>query len=470
MIRLIAHARSLLGGRFGHGIRLAAAFAAGLALSGAAIQPAAAQGRSFTIIRDAETESLLRSIYGPLFSAAGLSRGFVRVTIIRDRSINAFVTTGNRMFIHTGLLMQATSVEEVAGVLAHETGHVVGGHIARLPEEMRNAMIRSVAAMLIGAAAAVATGQGQAAGVGAIAGQSMALREFFSFTRTQENAADLTAVNLLQRVGWPVDGLVQLMERLLAQELMIADRQDPYMRTHPLTRDRIDFLKGQIASRGSDGTLPPQMEPQFAMVRAKLYGFLEPGSSVNRAFPASDTSEPARYARAIQSFRLGRTDDAIAELDRLIAARPSSPWLHEVKGQILFEGAGRVREAVGPYREAVRLAPGEPLIRAGLARVLATLDEPAQLRAAASEAEAALRQDRSLALAWNTLGMARGRLGEEGLAALALAEEAALTGDLLTQRQMAQRAERLLPAGPSKLRAQDLLNAAQIEREERRRR
>lgn len=450
--------------------RLAALFAIAAALLLAPPPRAEAQGRGVTIIRDAETEALLRSIYAPLFSAAGLSRSFVRVTIIRDRSINAFVTTGNRMFINTGLLTQVTSVEEVAGVLAHETGHVVGGHIARMPEELRNAQIRSIVALLLGGAAAAATGQGGAAAAGAIAGSSMAMREFFSFTRTQENAADLAAVNLLNRLNWPLGGLLALMERLESQELMIAERQDPYLRTHPLTRDRIDFVRGQMATRGQDGALPPGIAQDFAMVRAKLYGFLEGGAAVNRAFPPRDDSAPARYARAIQIFRAGRIDDAVAEMDRLISADPSSPWLHELKGQIYLEGAGRAREAAAAYREAVRLAPAEPLVRAGYARALLALDEPAQLRAAATEAEAALRLDRTLNLAWHTLGMARGRLGEEGQAALALAEEAAINGDLLTQRQMAARAERLLPPGPGRLRAQDLANAAQIEREERRRR
>ncbi len=437
----------------------------------AALLPAGAwaQRGSVILIRDAETENLLRSIYGPLFGAAGLSRGFVQVTIIRDRSINAFVTTGNRMFINTGLIMQATSAGEIAGVLAHETGHVVGGHIARLPEEIRNAQIRALVAALIGAAAGVATRQGEAVAGGAIAGQSMALRELFSFTRTQENAADLTAVTLLNRLNWPVGGLLQLLERLQGQELMLSDRQDPYLRTHPLTRDRIEFLRGQIERRGSDGALPREIEERFAMVRAKLFGFLEGGVAIQRVYPQTDTSPSARYARAIQTFRSGRIDEAVAELDRLIAATPSSPWLHELKGQFLLEGAGRAREATVAYREAVRLAPSEALVRAGLARALLAVDDPGSLRAAAAEAEAALRLDRSLGMAWNTLGMARGRLGEEGLAALALAEEAALSGDLLTQRQMAARAERLLPPGPAKLRAQDLANAAQIEREERRR-
>jgi predicted Zn-dependent protease len=457
-------------GKLWRGVRLAVLLVAAVALLLAQTPRAEAQSRGVTIIRDAETEALLRSIYAPLFATAGLSRSFVRVTIIRDRSINAFVTTGNRMFINTGLLMQVTSVEEVAGVLAHETGHVTGGHIARLPEELRNAQIRTIVALLLGGAAAAATGQGGAVAAGAAAGSSMAMREFFSFTRTQENAADLAAVNLLNRLDWPVGGLLALMERLMAQELMISDRQDPYLRTHPLTRDRIDFIRGQIASRGRDGALPPQFERDFAMVRAKLFGFLEGGVGMNRAFPPSDTSEAARYARAIQMFRTGRIDEAAGEIDRLIAARPTSPWLHELKGQIYFEGGGRAREAIAPYRQAVRLAPSEPLIRAGLARALVATEEPAQLRAAVTEAEAAIRIDPSLNLAWHTLGMARGRLGEEGLAALALAEEAAINGDLLTQRQMAARAERLLPAGPSKLRAQDLANAAQIEREERRRR
>lgn len=430
--------------------------------------PAAAQARAVTMIRDAETESLLSAINTPLFAAAGLSRGLVRTIIIGDRSINAFVTTGNRLFIHSGLITSAESVGELAGVLAHETGHISGGHLARLPEEMRNAMIRAIAAMLLGIGAAVATGQGGAASAIGAGGQSLAMRELFAFTRTQENAADQAAVNYLARIGWSPAGLLRLMERLSAQELLLTESQDPYVRTHPLTRDRIEFLEDQVArAPNADAPMPEALEEAFRMVRAKLVAFLE-GGSVGRLYPASDHSAPARYARAILAFRTGRTADALDLLDGLIAERPASPWLYELKGQVLHE-SGRPRDAVGPYREAARLAPNQPLIRASLGRAMVDTEDPAMLRAAVTELEASLRFDQQAPFTWRTLGIAYGKLGEMGRSALALAEEAALRGDLRTQREMAARADRLLPAGPAKLRAQDLTRAAEIAREERRR-
>ncbi len=430
--------------------------------------PAAGQTRSITLIRDAETEALLRAVNAPLFAAAGLDRGLVRTFIIADRSINAFVTTGNRLAVHTGLITSIESVNELAGVLAHEVGHISGGHLARLPEELRYAMIRSVAAMLVGAAAAAATGQGGAAAAIGMGGQSIAMRELFAFTRTQENAADQAAVTFLARAGWSPAGLLRLMERLQAQEALLTEKQDPYLRTHPLTRDRIEFLRERLAeSRHAQTPMPPELEEAFRMVRAKLVGFLEP-ASVPRLYPPSDQSAPARYARAILAFRQGRTDEAVAGLDGLIAERPASPWLHELKGQVLFE-SGRVRESIEPYRRAARLAPGEGLIRAAFGRALLESGDAALLPSAIEELETATRLDPRSGFTWRTLGIAYARAGDQGRSALAFAEEAALSGDLRTQREMAARAERALPPGPARLRAQDLLRAAEVMREERRR-
>ncbi len=436
-------------------------------LSFALLPPLAAQPRSITLIRDAETERLLRTIKTPLLAAAGLDRGLVRTYIIRDRSINAFVTTGNRLVVHTGLITSVESASELAGVLAHEVGHISGGHIARLPEELRNAMIRSVAAMLVGAAAAAATGQAGAAAAIGMGGQGLAMRELFAFTRTQENAADQAAVTYLARVGWSHAGLLRVMERLSQQEMLLTENQDPYLRTHPLTRDRIEFLRERLEGAAAQAAMPAEIEQSFQMVRAKLIGFLE-GASVGRVYPATDRSAPARYARAILAYRQGRTDEAVAGLDGLIAERPASPWLHELKGQVLHE-SGRLREALAAYREAARLAPGEGLIRGSLGRVMVDTADAALLPAAITELETATRLDPRTPLTWRTLGIAYGRAGDLGRSALALAEEAALVGDLRTQRDMAARAERLLPAGPARLRAQDLLRAAEVLREERRR-
>ena len=327
-----------------------------LALLATPATPALAQGgaTSVVVIRDAETETLLRNFANPLFRAAGLEPNSVRIILIRDDALNAFVSTGNRLFINSGIIAKSESALELIGVLAHETGHIRGGHIARLPEMMREAMIKSVAAMLIGAAAATA-GRNPEAGMGAIlGGQHLAMRGMMSFTRGMENAADQSALLVLDRVGWSARGLLGLFRRVRDQDALVDEMQDPYLRTHPMTRDRIDVVTAHIAnSPHANAKLPARFETDFQLVRAKLRGFLEPSSLTLRRVRETDPAPDARYARAIALYRLGHADPALKLLDGLLAETPASPGLHELKGQILFE-AGRGAAALAPYREADR--------------------------------------------------------------------------------------------------------------------
>jgi predicted Zn-dependent protease len=421
-----------------------------------------AQQGAVTVVRDAEIESLLRTLAHPLFRVAGVDPALVRITLIQARPINAFVTTGNRLFVNTGLIQQADGVGELIGVLAHETGHIAGGHVTRLPEEMRNAMIRSIAGMLVGGAAAAAGGRqvgGNAAGAAMLGGQAMAMAELYAFTRAQEQSADQAGMAYLERLGWPAQGLLRLLGRMQEQELLTVGRQDPYFRTHPLSRDRMEFVTGVVARR-SGGGLPPGFEPAFRMVRAKLDGFVDAPMTTWRRYPETDSSAPARYARAIAQYRSGRADVALELLAPLVKEQPGSPWLRELQGQILFE-AGRPGEAVAPLREAVRLAPSEALIRTALGRALMETGEPRLLREAVAELEWSLRAERDSGFTWRQLGTAHGRLGEMPQADLALAEEAMLDGNYPRARFLARRAEEALPPGPLKLRAQDLRYAAQ---------
>ena len=443
----------------------------GAALMGAP-PPALAQAspQRIVTIRDAETEAFIRRLSHPLFRAAGVDPVMVRVTLIQNRAINAFVSTGNRMYLHTGLFQQARSAAEVAGVLAHETGHIAGGHLARLPDEMRNAMLRSIGMMLLGGAAAAASGESGALAAGMLGGQAMAMGEFFAFSRGQEQAADQAAIAYLERVNWTPRGLERLLERLLDQELLAVGRQDPYFRTHPLSRDRLEFVRDQLAHpRTQDAAMPQDAEAEFTMVRAKLDAFIDPPLMTGRRYPESDGSAAARYARSIAQFRSGRIPEAVAILDTLLREDPRNPWLNELKGQILFEGH-RPEEALAPYALAARLAPEEGLIRLSHARLLIELGQPAQLRQAVTELDAALRTERTSAFAWRQMAIARGRLGEMAMADLALAEEALILDEPATARMLARRAESALPAGPVRLRAQDIANAAAPENRERRRR
>ncbi|HEY8611988.1 MAG TPA: M48 family metalloprotease [Roseomonas sp.] len=420
----------------------------------------AQEGRGpIATIRDAETENLIRAFLNPLLATAGVDRRLVELTLVHDRAINAFVTQGNRLYIHTGLIQQAESAGELAGVIAHEVGHVAGGHLARLPEEMRLAMLRSVAAMLLGAGAGVAARSSDAAMGLMLGGQTSAMSQLYAFTRTQEQAADQAGLVFLERLGWSGQGLERLLRRLLDQELLAVGRQDPYFRTHPLSRDRLDFVREQMGrGRAMGGGVPAALEARFAMVRAKLNGFIDaPAASWRRYL--NDDGAPGRYARAIAQYRSGRTDAALEILEPVIREQPSNPYLLEFKGQVLFEG-GRPREAIAPLAAAIRLAPNEPLIRAAYGRALMEGGGNTEsLRRAVAELQAAARQERDNGFTWAQLANAYARLDDLPNAELALAEQAMAEGDTAEARFRAARAEKGLPPGPARLRATDLRNA-----------
>lgn len=415
------------------------------------------------VIRDAETETLLHKFADPLFRAANLSSGLVRIILVRDRAINAFVTTGNRMFINTGLVQQAGSALEVIGTMAHETGHVAHGDISRGPDMARDSLLETLGSLLI-AAAAGAVSHDPGVGMGAVlGGSSMAQRSLMAFSRGQEEAADDAAVHYLDRLHWSSRGLLRLFDKLEQEEALTRRFQDPYMIDHPLTPDRIAFVQHHVAtSPYSDAPLPAGFESGFRMVKAKLDGFLDDPYEVLRTYKATDGSAPARYARAIAEHRLGHDTVALQLLDGLIRQQPNSPWLAELKGQILFEG-GQAGAALAPYRVAVQLAPNQPLIRQGLARAMVESNDPGLLRPAIDQLQLAQRQERNDPETWHLLGIAWGRLGNLGEANLALAEEAMLENHIPTARRFAREAAKALPLGPSRLRALDISNAVKKE-------
>ncbi len=400
---------------------------------------------------------LIRMFAAPLFRVAGLNANLVRITLLQDRAINAFVSTGNRMFLHTGLIQSISSAQELLGVMAHETGHVSGGHLSMISEQMQMAMLKSIAFMVLGAAAGVAARDSNA-GVGvAMAGQAIAERGLYAFSRAQESAADQAGMTFLDRNGWSAAGMLRLFERLQEQELLASERQDPYLRTHPLTRERIETVRDHVAQTRY-GPPPAEFESGLAMVKAKLDGFLDSPAATQRRYRADDPRPMARYALAIAYYRSGNTQPAVALMDSLLAEQRQNPWFHELKGQILFDGQ-RPREALESYRTATRIAPREPLLRMELARVMIELNDPTLLRPAIAELESSLSRERDNPFTWRQLGIAWGRLGEQGQSSLALAEEALLQGDDSLARLQAQRAENALPPGPAKLRAQDIRNS-----------
>jgi predicted Zn-dependent protease len=425
-------------------------------LAGALLRVGDAQAQG--LIRDTEIENTIRAYAAPLLSAAGLEGEAFSVHIVKSEELNAFVARGQRLFITTGLLRRSENPEQVIGVIAHEIGHIAGGHLARLQGALDDASTAAIIAQLVGIAVGVAAGQpGAAAAIGS-GGRHVAERSLLQFSRTQESAADQAAVKYLDQAGITLRGLVEFMGVLSGQELLTQNRQDPYALTHPLSRERQDFLENQLGkSRFANAPVSPAFRSYHARMVAKLDGFIDPPGQTLRKYPETDNSVVARYARAMAYYRTPDMERAIPLIDGLIADEPKNPYFRELKGQMLFENS-RLNDALGPYEDAVRLMPQAPQIRTGLAHVQIELQRDDLLDAAVGHLEAALHEDRFYAPAWRLLGIAYGRRNQLGLSAWSLAEYNALIGRRKDAQGQAERATRLLKRGePAWLRAQDIL-------------
>ena len=418
---------------------------------------ASAQSRGgINLVRDAEIEATLREITNPILDAAGMSPHAIDLYIVRDRTLNAFVAGGSNLFLNTGLLMRTEHPGQLAGVIAHEVGHIAGGHLSRVGGAQSRAAAEVILSTVLGAAAAVAGAP--ALGTAIIAGgQTVAQGDYLRFTRSQEQAADQAAISYLRRIEVSSAGLGEFFHILDEQNLLSGSRINPYLQSHPLTRDRIRFVEGQTTLTGDDGrSYPEAWDAGHERMVAKLEAFLEDPARVLQM--AGGDSLADRYKRAIALYRLPDLDNAVEEIDALIGEYPNDAYFHELKGQMLFEN-GHVKAAVEPYREAVRLEP-VALLEIGLARALMESEGASGSQEAIDRLKNAVREEPRNASAWRLLGIAQGRAGEEGEASLSLAEWALLAGKEDDAKLHARRAEhRIGPDDPGWLQLQDILRA-----------
>jgi predicted Zn-dependent protease len=413
------------------------------------------------IIRDAEIENNIRIWATPIFTAAGLDPQAVHIYIINDPTLNSFVAGGQNLFMNTGTLLRADRPNEIIGIMAHETGHIAGGHLARFQEEMHDATIKAIIAMAVGAVAGAVGHSPDAMGAGMAAGEGVGLRSYLSFSVAQEASADQAAMKFLDATHQSAQGLLDFFMILEQEEFLSAQRQDPYLRTHPLTSQRIEYIRLHVAqSPWSKVPDPPQWAANFNIIKAKLGAFLNAPGDTLAQYKADDTSVPARYARAIAYYRIPQLKDALAIIDGLIHDYPDNPYFDELKGQMLFEN-GHVDEAVAPYEKAVELKPNTPLLRIEAAQVELETNNPALLPKALSKLADAVHFENDNPDAWHFLAIAYGRSNNLGMAALALAEEGMANGNYKTAGEQADRAMKTLPPGPNRQRAQDIRDEAQ---------
>src|SRR6516165_4024079 len=403
---------------------------------------AAAAAESF--IRDTEIEADIRTMVTPIWRAAGLEPSSLHVYLVEDKQINSFVAGGQNEFINTGLIMRAQSPNQLIGVLAHETGHIAGGHLTKFQEAARNASIEGIIAMVLGAAATVAS-RGTGGGAALLGAQGVAERAFMQYSVTQEASADHAAMTFLDASGQSAKGLLQFFQILQGEEMLAGIREDPYLRTHPLTAQRIDYVRNHVEhSRFSDIPDTPANIEMLKRIKAKLDAFISPPSSTLAAYPEKDQSVLARYARAIAYYRIPKLDKALPIIDGLIKDCPQDPYYRELKGQMLFEN-GRIADAIQPYEEAVRLAPAAPLLRISLAQTYIESNDPKMNKRAIAFLNDAMRTEDKEAQGWHLLATAYGRDNQLGMAALALAKEGLAGGRKKEARQQALRAKALLP-------------------------
>lgn len=410
-------------------------------------QPAFAQ----SAIRDAEIESMLRDWSDPIFEAAGLTPEAVDIYIINDPSLNAFVSGGQNMFVHTGLILAADRPNELIGVIAHETGHISGGHLARMGEAAEGFGATAMIGLGLGLAA-FALGAPEAGLALILGGQHVAQREFLAYSRAQEASADQAAMHYLDATGQSGEGLLTFFDRFRDQEALLGIDQDPFVRSHPLNAERIQLLEQRIdRSPYRDVEDDPAEVFRLQMVQAKIYGFLDRVDVVLRRYPESDTSEPAMYARSVAYFRQGRTDDALDELDELIDAQPENPYLFELQGQILLEGR-RSREAIAAFRHSVELLPYNALLRINLAQALLASEDDSDRdsprnQEALQNLQFAVARENNSSFAWHQMAIAYARAGNRGMADLSTAERYYLAGQREEARQFAARARDNLEEG-----------------------
>lgn len=420
----------------------------------------ASAARAQSLLRDAEIEHALRQLLNPLASAAGIPSNRLRILVINDSSLNAFVSDGRTIFIHSGLILKLDSAEEMQAVIAHELAHIANGHITRRLSNIRNA--GSVAAVGLAVAAAVAaTGNGRAAAGVAIGSNSSAMRNFLSHTRAEESSADQAGIRYMRAAGVDPAAMVDVLEIFRGQEALSAGRRDPYTLTHPLSADRLRALKGYAAAYGDPDKTNPTAQYWFDRAKGKLGAFLQKSSYTLRRVGKKDTSELALMRRAIAYHRMPDAKAAMREVNTLIAKRPKDAYYQELKGQILLESR-QFQPAVAAYAKAVQMAPKEPLILAGYGHALLALKTGDGDRRALAALEKARARDAYDPRMLRDLAVAYGRADNPGMASLAAAERYAISGRLADAAAPAKRASDLLPRGsPGWLRAQDVLTAAE---------
>lgn len=406
------------------------------------------------IIRDTEIEEIFKGWLAPLLKAAEIDKDGVKIVIVQSPQINAFVAGGANIFIYTGLIDRTENPGEIVGVLAHELGHITGGHLVAARTAMQRASYESILSMVLGVGVAMATGESGAASTIGAGGSSMAMRGYLAHSRVQESSADQGAMRFFETAQLSPKGLGTFFEKLESEEMLPTDQQSEYMRTHPLTRDRIDAVQQRAAqSPYLDKPFPAEWAEQHKRMKAKLAGFINP-NQIPWIYDDRDHSIPADYARSIAAYRNHDVQPALSGADQLIAAEPENPYFQELKGQMLMD-FGRIKEALPYYQKAAKILPDAGLIRLSLGHALL---ETGDNQGAIENLERAQQDEPRSSRIFRLLATAYGKMGNENMARVNLAEEAILQRQVPYAKSQAESVLKNAPANSREwLKAKDIL-------------
>ncbi len=431
-----------------------------IVLAFAIFLPFAANAKGISLIRDAEIENTMHGYARPLLQAAGLDPSSIRIHIVNDNTLNAFVAGGQQIFINTGLIIKSQNAGQIIGVLAHEIGHISGGHLIKATQARKDISATALLGILLGGAAIIA-GRPDAGSAAIQLGTTIGIKNYLSFSRTQESSADQAGLRFLDRTQQSATGFLEFMEVLEDQELLSTRNQDPYVRTHPLSRDRIESIRHHLKnSRFSNNAETAANRISHARIKAKLIGFTQSLSRTLKSYPEKNNTLDGQYARSIAYYRRPNIPKAIELIDKLIAKMPTDPYFHELKGQIYFEN-GKIDLALPSYQMSVDLLPESALLKAQLAHAQIEKNSPELLKKAIENLHFSVDKDPTQPFVWRQLGIAYGRMGKMGESSHALAEEAILQGRFSEAIRIAERAKKLLKRGsPNWLRSEDIISTA----------
>lgn len=411
----------------------------------------ASLAQGFSVIRDTEVESALLGYTRQIFKAAGLDPANAEIVIVNDNSINSFVAGGQTIFVHSGLITNAKTVDDVYFVLAHETGHITGGHIVRGMEQMKNAQVTSLISTVLGGLLAVGSGRPDAGIAVMMGGNTSVMGAFLAYRQTEESAADRTAVDIMKKTGYSVGGFTNIMKKIQNQERLNDTSEGIFWRDHPVTNERMTALDRFATKAG-----PTHDDIKFDLIRAKLTGFLYPPAQTRLIYKGNSIAD--KYALAIAAYRDKKIPESLAQIETLIKLEPNNPFFHELKGQFLFE-TGKIEPAITAYKQAVNLLPKAPLIRLSLAQAQLESDTPKATQEAIKNLTLVVAQDGQIPGAWRFLATAYGKAENIPMADYAMAEYYQLIGKTSDAIRLAKRAEDKVPAGtPAYQHLQDILS------------